>query len=145
MPPLKNDRYERYCQELVQGCTQMDAARRAGFKVAADRSRGSRLAQRDDIRGRMAELREEMTSEITASVIERKIKLSGLIRDPDTRPGILIAAIAEMNRMEGSYAPAKIETDSRSVTIKRIIVHEPYAPGEAKIKPYEELPALPGA
>jgi hypothetical protein len=75
-------------------------------------------------------------------VIERKIKLTGLIRDPGTRPGILIAAIAEMNRMEGSYAPARIETDSRSVTIKRIIVHEPYAPGEAEIKPYEELPAL---
>lgn len=52
--PLKNQRQERFCQELAKGRTQLTAQKKAGYKP--DRGCAARLAARPDIIARLAEL-----------------------------------------------------------------------------------------
>jgi hypothetical protein len=55
MPALSDTRHEAFAQACAKGARFMDAYQDAGF--APDRSHASRLARRDDVAARIAELR----------------------------------------------------------------------------------------
>jgi phage terminase small subunit len=123
MPPLKNGRHEKFCVAKLNGVPSAEAARQAGFSSKCTDIYGFRLLKRPDIQARLAELQEKASSEDVAKVLERKIKLTEIIRDDVTSTRIKIMAIAELNKMEGAYAPTKVETQNQTVAIKEIIYH----------------------
>ena len=55
MPALSDTRHEAFAQACAKGARFMDAYQDAGF--APDRSHASRLARRDEVAARIAELR----------------------------------------------------------------------------------------
>ena len=68
------------------------------------------------------------------SIIEQKEHLTSIARNNN---GFLsIAAIAELNKMEGAYPPTRVETQNQTVAVKRII----YRIGNTET---EEMPTLP--
>jgi len=119
MPPLKNVRQERYCLELMTGCSQREAARRAGYVTNCGGGTSTRLARKPAVVARLKELKEAAVSARVMSVIERKERLSQIAREAENiKPADPIAAIAELNKMDGAYAPAKIEAPT--IVIKTI-------------------------
>ncbi len=110
MTQLSNVRHERFCLELASGCSQAEAARRAGYRASRARKSGSALMARDDIGARLTELREEAGSAKVISIIRRKEELSSIIfREAIPRPLMAIAAIAELNKMDRAYEEPKEE------------------------------------
>ena len=117
MPPLKNKRHELFCLSLFQGMTQKDAAIKAGFSSRSSDMTASRLMRNDKISARLTELHHKAESPAIMDVRGRKERLSyiaeennegkfGYQRQPN------ISAIAELNKMEGDYAPSKLEVDA---------------------------------
>jgi phage terminase small subunit len=123
VPPLKSTREERFCLELASGCSLTEAARKAGYSPRSANNQGFLLSVKETIKARVKELQETMFSEKIANVIERKERLTEIIRTTENlKPNDVIAAIAELNKMEGSYAPTKVESRSQSLGIKEIII-----------------------
>jgi phage terminase small subunit len=131
MPPLKNVRHEKFCQELASGTSQREAYKKAGFSERSVNSQSSEVASRPDVKTRLKELNELTFSANVMSIIERKERLTSIARNGNNYAAI--GAIAELNKMEGTYPPARVETTCQSVAIKRIIVHPSYinAPEQA--------------
>jgi len=108
MPPLTNTRHELFVSALFTGCTQKEAAIRAGYSPKrADRT-GHELVRKSEIMARLDELKVSRSTDLIGSVDERKTKLSEIYRSPiqggreaRIKAGHVIAAIAEQNRMEG--------------------------------------------
>jgi phage terminase small subunit len=71
--PLKDERRERYCQELAKGLVQDEAYERAGF--VRNRSHAARLAVKPEVRARVAELlaRAAAKAEVTVADIARQL------------------------------------------------------------------------
>ena len=139
MPPLKNSRYERLCFEIIMGASHAEAARRAGFSIKQARHIAYRTLRRPEIVARIEELRVETASERVMNIIDRKALLSTIARDSASKnPFAAIAALAEINRMEGSYAPEKSETTSKQVVVKTIEYFDAELP-----EPLEPEPAPP--
>ena len=63
MPALKNPRHERFAVELAKGCSQTEAAKRAGYK--GSRFHASRLATKSNIKARVAELEARTAEKVT--------------------------------------------------------------------------------
>lgn len=112
MKPLKNTRHEKFVLNLIKGMTQTQAAIEAGYTPSRARFTGRDLATNSHIIARRESLQLEAKSDTVLTVTERKERLSilasednkgqfGLNRSPN------ITAIAELNKMEGSYAPEK--------------------------------------
>lgn len=78
--PLVNTRREKFCQELVIGASQSEAARRAGYGAKVIRSAGSSLMTYPDIQKRVAELQAAAVDASIMTVIERKARLSEIGR-----------------------------------------------------------------
>jgi phage terminase small subunit len=135
MSPLKNGRHERFCLEIADGGTQTEAARRAGYAVN-NPIVTYRLINYPDVQARIKELREATASIRVLSIIQRKERLSFIAQAKDAKYREAIEAIAELNKMDGAYAPARLETNHQSMAVKKII----YRPGG---KDYNELPPLP--
>ncbi len=141
MPPLKNGRHERFCLEIVNGCTQTEAARRAGYSVC-NPVVTYRLVNYPDVQSRIKELREATASVRILSAVQRKERLSDIAQAKDAKYRDAIEAIAELNKMDGAYAPARTETINQSTAIKTIIVHQSDDVEDA-IKRAYETPVLP--
>ena len=56
MPPLRNARHEKFCQELAQGRSASEAYINAGFK--ASRQNAGRLRTKDDVAARIPPYRD---------------------------------------------------------------------------------------
>jgi phage terminase small subunit len=134
MPPLKNGRHERFCLEIVDGCAQTEAARRSGYAVN-NPIVTYRLINYPDVQARIKELREATASIKVLSIIQRKERLSFIAQAKDAKYREAIEAIAELNKMDGAYAPARSETNFQSMAVKKII----YRLGG---KDYDEMPLL---
>lgn len=80
MPPLKNNRHERYAFLQFQGKTEEVSMIEAGFSPKWARSAGSRLSTNVNILARIAELHKEAETPGVMSVIERKETLSEIAR-----------------------------------------------------------------
>ncbi|MBP2508114.1 hypothetical protein J2855_001749 [Agrobacterium tumefaciens] len=108
MPALKNTRHEMFAQALARGATATDAYSQAGYK--GDRTAASRLSTNVNITRRVDEIKNRVAEKAEWSAADRLLSLKGIFdkeAKKDARIGI--AAIAEANKMQGSYAPSKHE------------------------------------
>lgn len=112
MPVLKNARHEAFAQELAKGKTADEAYASAGFKP--DRGNASRLTANDSIRARVEEIKARVAEKAEWTAADRLLSLKD-IHDASAKDDrrTAIAAIAEANKMQGSYAPSKQELTGR--------------------------------
>lgn len=109
MPALKNSRYEAFCRNIAHKQMAIGAAyKAAGFNPS--RSNATRLSQRPEVVARIAELQAKV-EEKTGWTAEKRLKTLQEIseRSEHKDPKTTISAIAEANKMQGSYPPAKRE------------------------------------
>lgn len=106
MPVLKNARHEKFAQALAKGKTADEAYVEAGY--AFNRGNATRLKLNESIRKRTEEIRGRISEKAEWSAADRMISLKNIhdasLAD-DRRTAI--SAIAEANKMQGSYAPSK--------------------------------------
>lgn len=112
MPVLKNARHEQFAQGLATGMTGDDAYVAAGF--APNRGNAARLKANESIRKRAAEITSRVAEKAEWSAADRLLSLKA-IHDASTKDDrrTAIAAIAEANKMQGSYAPTRQEHTGR--------------------------------
>lgn len=108
MPVLKNARHETFAQGLAKGLTADDAYAAAGF--TPNRGNATRMKANESIRKRVAEIASKAAEKAEWSAADRLLSLKA-IHDACTTDDrrTAIAAIAEANKMQGSYAPTKTE------------------------------------
>lgn len=112
MPALSNTRHEAFAQALAKGMTRDEAYETAGY--APNRQNAYRLITNDDVRTRVEELQGRAAEKAEWTAADRlkmlaEIAATGMDEDD---PRIVISAIAEANKMQGSYAPAKLDHQS---------------------------------
>ena len=103
---LLNQKQELYCVNIVKGMSQEQAGLGAGYRPGTCRT----LQRMPAIHERIKELRNKVAKKEIAEVEERKKKLTEVVRKELPERGLArdrIAAIAELNKMEGTYAPEK--------------------------------------
>ncbi|KEA07133.1 terminase small subunit [Rhizobium rhizogenes] len=108
MPVLKNARHEKFAQAVAKGKSATEAYEEAGYKP--DRKNAARLTTNDDIRRRVDEIKSRVAEKAEWTAADRLISLKSIhdaSLSEDRRTAI--AAIAEANKMQGSYAPTKNE------------------------------------
>jgi hypothetical protein len=106
MTVLPNARHESFAQALAKGKTATEAYAEAGYK--GDRTAASRLSTNVNIRDRVAEIVGRVSEKAEWSAADRLISLKAIhdaSSEDDRRTAI--AAIAEANKMQGSYPPAE--------------------------------------
>ena len=123
MPQLKNIRHERFCQEVAAGKSQIEAARAAGYAEISIKTSPYVLIKRPEVIARIKELRDLTFTENIMSIIERKEKLSNIARNGGSYSAI--AAIAELNKMDGAYPPTRIESAREEVIVKSLTYFAP--------------------
>lgn len=133
MAVLINTQHELFCQAILTGKNQTEAAIEAGYKAKWARSIASRLSTKINIIERIKELNEAAASARIMSVIERKERLSEIARarlidfvDTD-EDGVHIAADSDSLN---SAAIQSIQTRQRNMgfVIERITdikLHDP--------------------
>ena len=93
--PLKNPRFEKFCQHYAIYMHMTHAAIAAGYSQKSAYNQGSRLMKRDDIRARVHAIQENMTTELgitEGSILKRlndiadKCMQEGAVKakDPET-------------------------------------------------------------
>lgn len=113
MPVLKNARHEKFALALANGKTATDAYEEAGYKP--DRHHAARLATKGHITTRIEEIKSRVAEKAEWTAADRLISLKSIhdaSLSEDRRTAI--AAIAEANKMQGSYAPTKQEHTGRN-------------------------------
>lgn len=106
MPVLKNARHEMFAQAFAKGKSATEAYQDAGYKP--DRKNAARLTTNDDIRRRVAEIKSRVAEKAEWTAADRLMALKSIFdasAADDRRTAI--AAIAEANKMQGSYPPAQ--------------------------------------
>lgn len=75
MAALKNKRHEKFCHEYIKDMNATQAAIRTGYSGKTAKMQGSRLMTNDDIKSRVAELREAYLDEniMTAKQVEYEL------------------------------------------------------------------------
>jgi phage terminase small subunit len=156
MPPLKNQRQEKFCLEYFKTGNVAASAVTAGYSVKAVRAVSSRMLTFANVKARILELQKKAEDASIMTALERRQRLSEIGRgnlidfigsdgDPlplnrdipnnralteysiittTTKSGNImttrsvklhnpVAAIQELNRMTGDYAPTKIEATGK--------------------------------
>jgi phage terminase small subunit len=72
---LKNKRHEKFCHEYIKDMNATQAAIRTGYSKKTAKMQGSRLMTNDDIKSRVAELRDAYLDEniMTAKQVEYEL------------------------------------------------------------------------
>ncbi len=109
-----NDRQREFARLLAKGMKQADAYRKAfdckGKSESAIHSHASRLAKNGKVCEFLADMRKEADTEAVMSKRERMESLTRIAkRSEQYKPREAIAAIAELNKMDGAYEPEKVE------------------------------------
>ncbi|WP_105430207.1 hypothetical protein [Neorhizobium sp. T6_25] len=107
MPVLKNARHERFAQALSQGKTADEAYEAAGY--TANRGNAARLKANESIMKRVREIAARVSEKAEWSAADRLLALKAIFdsnAEKDAR--VAIAAIAEANKMQGSYPPTQL-------------------------------------
>lgn len=75
MAALKNKRHEKFCHEYIKDMNATQAAIRTGYSKKTAKMQGSRLMTNDDIKSRVAELRDAYLDEniMTAKQVEYEL------------------------------------------------------------------------
>lgn len=111
MPVLKNARHEKFAQALAKGKTASEAMVEAGY---SDPRNSTRMTKNDEILRRVDEIKSRVSEKAEWSAADRLLSLKMIFdasANDDRRTAI--AAIAEANKMQGSYPPAKHELTGR--------------------------------
>ncbi|MDP9809368.1 phage terminase small subunit [Rhizobium tibeticum] len=108
MPVLKNARHEKFAQAIAKGMSATDAYSSAGYK--GDRTAASRLSTNVNISRRVDEIKNKVAEKAEWTAADRLLALKGIFdKTAGEDPRVAISAIAEANKMQGSYAPVKRE------------------------------------
>lgn len=75
MAALKNKRHEKFCHEYIKDMNATQAAIRTGYSEKTAKMQGSRLMTNDDIKSRVAEIRDAYLNEniMTARQVEYEL------------------------------------------------------------------------
>lgn len=75
MAALQNKRHEKFCHEYIKDMNATQAAIRTGYSEKTAKMQGSRLMTNDDLKARVAELREAYFNEniMTAQQVEYEL------------------------------------------------------------------------
>lgn len=111
---LKNKQHETFCIELMKTGNKRKAALAAGCTEISAGTLGARWFKRVDVQNRLTELRDITNSADVLSIENRKHILSEVANTKNrltnaSAARVAILAIAELNRMDGAYAPEKRE------------------------------------
>lgn len=127
MPALKNAKHEKFAQALAGGKSATEAYAEAGYK--GDRTAASRLSTNVNVCQRVDEIRRKAAEKAEWSAAERLLALKEIFeaaRKEDRR--VAVSAIAEANKMQGSYAPSKLDanvTGDMNVVFKTVYEQKP--------------------
>lgn len=125
---------DNFCKCVASGMTQADAYRSAyGQKNMNDNTltvKASNMMAKDNVRIRVTELRELSTNSAILSIIERKEWLTKIVTHKDTEDdkvfnGDKIRALDILNKMDGAYAPIKLESELTGTMVVRNITVNP--------------------
>ncbi len=111
-------RREAFCLAYMTGIGGSQAALSAGYAQRNPRNAHVMawfLLKQPTVRSRLAELAEATADEAIMTVIQRKVRLSEMARDPDSKIDP-IRCIEELNRMDGLYHNKKLEVNVPSIT-----------------------------
>jgi phage terminase small subunit len=106
MPVLRNAKHEKFAQAIANGKTADEAYVAAGYTF--NRGNAARLKANESIRKRSEEIKGRVAEKAEWSAADRLISLKALhdaSLGDDRRTAI--AAIAEANKMQGSYPPTQ--------------------------------------
>ncbi len=111
-------RQQNFARFLFEGHTQREAWGLAGYSTSYAPAiidiHACQLAAQDKVKVRIAELSALADERAVAPVAERRELLSKIARHPIEMPvsaGHKLAAIAELNKMGGDYAPERKQVD----------------------------------
>ena len=108
---MKNARHEKFVICLLKGMTQTDAAIEAGYAVPTARITASKLLTKTNILQRRKVLQDLTVTDTVLPILKRKELLSEQASQPLANKNVTgkerVSAIAELNKMDGSYAPEK--------------------------------------
>ncbi|WFU89476.1 hypothetical protein QA644_10760 [Rhizobium sp. CC1099] len=108
MPVLKNARHEKFAQALAKGKSATDAYAEAGFKPHDGNA--ARLRGNERISARVDEIKSRVAEKAEWTAADRLLALKTIFdREAEKDARVAISAIAEANKMQGSYAPVKRE------------------------------------
>lgn len=113
MPKLSG-RIEEFCHKMLISSSQTAAARESGYSLKSAANKASDLMRRPEVIDRIKELRDKQDRALIkaniADIKERQERLTELVRNDvktDVSSMDVTRAIAELNKMDGSYAPEK--------------------------------------
>ncbi len=145
MPVLKNSRYEIYAQAVFSGKSGKDAAIIAGYSPKTADKKAPNLSKLVVISSRIKELHEKAAEKLlnsrVMSIQERKERLTEIAKKKNRMKLDPIKAIAELNKMEGSYEPERHAIDVQADVF--FIIGKGYASKE-DIKSISDLKELEG-
>jgi phage terminase small subunit len=141
MPALPNARHEQFSQLLVEGCSQAEAYRRAGY--SNNRSNASILAHSNDVSKRVAELRERNHRK-EEQAIERAAERLMLSKEKVLK-GLMDIAFADPRKIvlwndDGMLVrPSDMIPDDEAMAISELCVGKD---GRVKLRLHDKLQAL---
>lgn len=97
---------ERFCVEFVKSGNATRAYKAAGYKADNDasvRAAAAKLLTKDNVKKRIAELREKVSSSKIMSAIERRELLTKFAKSIKTSNTDRLKAIDLLNKMDGVY------------------------------------------
>ena len=111
MGQLKNGLYEKFAIEYLRTPDRTKAAEACGFTGLTAQLKGSRLLRVEAVKTRIKELQRELKGKAIADVEERMQRLTAILRHDPMPENVSgkerIMAVAELNKMDGSYAPER--------------------------------------
>ncbi|HEY1472946.1 MAG TPA: terminase small subunit [Pseudolabrys sp.] len=101
MPPLKNNRHERFALALAEGRSATEAYSQAGYKPC--RQNAARLMTKDDIKARLAELQAVAAkkTEVTVESLLAELEQARIRADGLDQLSAAVKAISEKARISG--------------------------------------------
>lgn len=123
-----------FCQGIADGLNQSDAYRKAYPKCSEQSlvSKGSRLVTYGKVKDYIEYLRGETEQKGTASRIEKREILAGIMRneDKEASKGEVIQAVKVDNQMTGDDAPVRVEGEITLNSIMKALENTTGLPNE---------------
>ena len=117
MPTLPNTRQEKFCQELSQGKTQEAAYKAANYSQSKhSRFYASRLATKDHIRQRVAELmqrnveKQDAMVEITTQRLLEMAEEARVLAMQQNQPAAAVTALTAIAKLSGRWIERSEQT-----------------------------------
>lgn len=117
-----NVRQERFCELVASGKNQAEAYVEAGSKVTklAARNHAARLAAKDSIKARIAQLRAPKTREILSTRDDKRSLLRHVFENPTVKMQDRLRAIELDAKLAGQFEPDRTEIDVGPRTLQSI-------------------------